>query len=525
MPRHVPAPRSLALIAVGLALGLAAGRASPPLLSARAQGPVPKVAEGEPTPLPSAGSDDEAYARLDRQYEQFAVIDKTYALVSRLVSPTVVHIVARKGGRRDDGTPARFEETGSGVIVRADADGGRGRYVLTNYHVVAGARAEEITISLQDGRALRPDRVWFDEKADVAVLKLDRIDLPAARLGNSDETPVGTWVLAVGSPFGLTHSVSQGIISARGRFEAELEDEGVENQDFLQTDAAINPGNSGGPLVNMRGEVVGINTAIASNGGGSEGVGFSIPINLARWAMNQLVVSGRVERGALGVKLQDIAPQWAAEIGLERPRGARIDSVQAGTPAAEAGLRRGDVVLTFNGIPVVDYNHLINMVSMSPVGSTAALSVWRDRQTHEVRVKVADRGAILAAQGTEPARVAPGGLVRRPRPPRAPSGTLPAAEGGLARGLELTDVENAAAARRFGFADATRGVVVVRVESGAPLAAVLRAGDLIQAIDGQPPRHAEDALRGLSARGDHAIQFLRIEKGKAQSRVIQVPGA
>src|SRR5262249_26268803 len=150
-----------------------------------------------------------------------------------------------------------------------------------------------------------------------AVMRLSRNDLPVARLGNSDNVAVGHWVLALGSPFGLTHSVSQGIISARGRHEQELEDVGVENQDFLQTDAAINPGNSGGPLVNRKGKVIGINTAMASNGGGSEGVGFSIPINLAKWIMAQLITAGKVSRGAMGVNLQDLSPQNAAELGLD----------------------------------------------------------------------------------------------------------------------------------------------------------------------------------------------------------------
>src|SRR6478609_3119862 len=225
----------------------------------------------------------------------------------------------------------RFEETGSGVIVRPEA--GKGLFVLTNNHVVDGAQAAEISILLHDGQVLRPDRFWADPKADVAVLKINRDGLPAARLGNSDDARVGTWVLALGSPFGLTHSVSQGIISARGRYEQELEMDGVEHQEFLQTDAAINPGNSGGPLVNLKGEVIGLNTAIASEGGGSEGVGFSIPINLAKWAMEQLIAGGKVARGAMGVNLQELTPAKAAELGLERPRGARIAVVHDDSPA------------------------------------------------------------------------------------------------------------------------------------------------------------------------------------------------
>ena len=241
-------------------------------------------------------------------------------LVAKAVAPTVAHIVAQKTIRAEEGRRERkFEETGSGVIVRSERL--PGLYILTNHHVVENAKPSRIRIFLRDGRSLLPVRIWSDEKADIAVLKLDRDDLPAARMGNSDEAPVGTWVMALGSPFGLTHSVSQGIISARGRHMEELQD--VENQDFLQTDAAINPGNSGGPLVNMKGEVIGINNSIASNGGGNEGVGFSIPINLARWIMNELIANGRVSRGALGVVLQtEFRPEDAIKLGMERPRGA-----------------------------------------------------------------------------------------------------------------------------------------------------------------------------------------------------------
>ena len=228
-------------------------------------------------PLEQRQSDDAIYNLLAKQYEQFQHVNRTFELVAKAVSPAVVHIVAEKTTRVDDTRrPRQVEETGSGVIVRSDRS--PGLYVLTNHHVIDGSKPSKIRVFLQDGRAILPVKVWKDAMADIAVLKLDRNDLPAARLGNSDDAPVGSWVMALGSPFGLMHSVSQGIISARGRHMDELED--VHNQDFLQTDAAINPGNSGGPLVNMKGEVIGINNSIASNNGGNEGVGFSIPTNL-----------------------------------------------------------------------------------------------------------------------------------------------------------------------------------------------------------------------------------------------------
>ena len=294
--------------------------------------------------------------------------------MARAVAPAVAHLVAKKSGKREDGTQTRYDETGSGVIVRLGA--GKSLYVLTNNHVVAGTPAADINICLQDGRLLHPERIWTDPKADVAVLKLGRDDLPTARLGDSDQVSAGTWVLAIGSPFGLTHSVSHGIVSARGRHEKELEDEGVENQDFLQTDAAINPGNSGGPLVNMKGEVIGVNTAIATSHTGSEGVGFSIPINLAKWVALQLVAGGKVARGAMGVDLDDLKADRATTLGLKCPKGAQILFVHPSSPADRAGMKSGDVVLKFNGTTVVDLNHLINLVAMAPIGRPASVIVW-----------------------------------------------------------------------------------------------------------------------------------------------------
>ncbi len=283
------------------------------------------------SPRPRNSADDAIYDTLAKQYEQFQQINRTFELVAKAVSPAVVHIVAQKVTRpepEDVRRPRHFEETGSGVIIRSNR--GPGLYVLTNHHVVDGSKPSSIRVYLHDGRSIFPVKVWNDAQADIAVLQLDRDDLPAARLGNSDEARVGTWVMALGSPFGLMHSVSQGIISARGRQMDELPD--VLNQDFLQTDAAINPGNSGGPLVNMKGEVIGINNSIASNGGGNEGVGFSIPINLARWIMNELIAHGRVTRGALGRRPEprvprerrDRAGNGQAERRLDRSSSRRL---------------------------------------------------------------------------------------------------------------------------------------------------------------------------------------------------------
>lgn len=410
----------LTTLLLGISLGLAFNQVAPNRTihaTALPPGSDPAAAKDTTAPKPHATSDDAVYDDLARQYESFQHVNRTFELVSKAVSPAVVHIVARKPGQHnDDGRLLHFEdETGSGVIVRPDHS--KALYVLTNNHVVAGASSAQVAITLHDGRVETPERFWSDVKADIAVLKLRRDDLPAARLGNSDEAPVGSWVLALGSPFGLTHSVSQGIISARNRHEEELEEDGVENQEFLQTDAAINPGNSGGPLVNMKGEVIGINTAIASNGGGSEGVGFSIPINLAKWILTQLVTNGKVSRGAMGVRLEPIMPLEAVSLGLERPRGARIKSVQKQSPAYDAGLHDGDVILRFNGVDVLDFNHLINLVSMSPIGQRTEVVVWRDRKPVTASVAIADRDAIIVHSPPAAERPRQNAPLRRPARP------------------------------------------------------------------------------------------------------------
>jgi serine protease Do len=493
-----PAPLLLGLtLGVGVTLGVVLDRGGARIAAqatATAPGARAQPAAAAPPALAIAtdgrarpASDDDLYRRLDEQYEQFRHINQTFEMVARAVAPSVVHIVANKTSRGDDARLRHFEETGSGVIVRGDRT--RSLYVLTNNHVVEGTQPAKINIFLHDGRALHPDRYWLDKAADIAVLNLNRTDLPAARLGNSDEASVGTWVLALGSPFGLTHSVSQGIISARGRHMEELQD--VENQDFLQTDAAINPGNSGGPLVNMKGEVIGINNSIASNGGGNEGVGFSIPINLARWIMNQLVAQGRVSRGALGIDLHpEFRPEDAVTLGLERPRGAWVERVHSGSPAAAGGLKGGDVVVRFNGVEIFDLNHLINMVSMAPIGQAAEVVVWRGGKLDTLKITVGERERTIAAAAAAPADRRPaGGLLRREDRP-GPSSSF-------ALGLELVTLD-AAAARRLGLPDSLRGAAVVHVLPESPLVGMLQPNDVISSIDGRLVASAEETKDALS---------------------------
>ena len=508
MSRNASPRPSVVLILVlsGVIVGLTWDRLTVSAIPLRADGQSAK--DGAVAPVPPAqarGTEEEVYRALAKRYqERFEEVDKTFETVARAVSPAVVHLVAKKTGKREDGSQTRYDETGSGVIVRLDL--GKTLYVLTNNHVVDGTPTADLNICLQDGRVLHPERIWTDAKADIAVLKLGRDDLPTARLGDSDLMSAGNWVMAMGSPFGLTHSVSHGIISARGRHEKELEEEGVENQDFLQTDAAINPGNSGGPLVNMKGEVIGVNTAIATSHTGSEGVGFSIPINLARWAARQLVSGGKVTRGAMGVDLDDLKADRATTLGLKFPRGAQILYVHPTSPAERAGMKSGDVVVKFNGTSVVDLNHLINLVAMAPIGRPAAVIVWREGKEQACSVTVADREHVLASV---PVPVAGAGIeprddpnARKPRSPRrsGPSETVAIDGTATALGMEMVTLDDDDDDRRIGLPASTRGVAVSRIDETSPLASALRPRDVITTIGGQPIRSAADLAATLKLR-------------------------
>ena len=306
--------------------------------------------------------------------------------IAKQISPSVVHIesIHRTALRGE------VEETGSGVIVRSKHL--PGEYVVTNRHVIANAKLSEISVTLVDGRLIHPDRIWEDEASDIAVLKVPVDGLTAAAWADSDATEIGHPVLAVGSPFGLSQSVTFGIVSAKSRRSLKLGDRGVLNQDFIQTDAAINPGNSGGPLVDLTGRIVGINTAIASNSGGNEGIGFSIPSNLVSRVVDQLLEYGKVYRAYLGVKLDpDFNSQKAAALKLDRVRGARVMSVYPNTPAARAKLVKDDVILSFDGTDILDENHLINVVSLSAVGRRVRLTVLRRGEKVTIYVDLSDR--------------------------------------------------------------------------------------------------------------------------------------
>jgi S1-C subfamily serine protease len=314
-----------------------------------------------------------------------------FEYVARKVAPAVVAIEAVKPAAPAglSGKPAPREESGSGVLIRPD--GRPGLYVLTNNHVIAGAAPAQITISLADGRLFRPALVLADPESDVALLRLDGVDnLPTATLGDSDTVRVGQWVLALGSPFGLNQTLTHGIISARERGQVSLGST-IRIKDFLQTDAAINPGSSGGPLLNLDGEVIGLNTAIASHSGSNSGVAFSIPVNLVKRVERQLLEKGSVSRGYLGMQLaQSFEPADAFKLGLDRVQGALVETVYAETPAAVAGLRANDVVLQVDSVAIRNENHLINMITGLSVGQRVQLLVWRDRKTMSLEAVVGD---------------------------------------------------------------------------------------------------------------------------------------
>ena len=339
----------------------------------------------------AAESREQLYGELAADVEALERQGNIVKRVVQLVQPTVVHIEAKHQEGDERFARRTVEEAGSGIII---ASGGK-HYILTNRHVIKGSAAEAIKIKLADGRTVYPRKIWEDPETDVACLAVEVKGLVPARLGDSRLVDIGDFVLAVGSPFGLSHSVSYGIISAKGRRDLELGDDGVRYQDFLQTDAAINPGNSGGPLLNLRGEVIGINTAIASASGGHEGIGFSIPINMAMSVVKQLLDKGTVTHAYLGVKLDSrFDADQAIRAGLPRGEGARVNAITPKSPAEVARLKIGDVILAIDGTRIDDDTHLINLVSLTPVGTEVELRVLRGTDILAVKVKVGNRAEI-----------------------------------------------------------------------------------------------------------------------------------
>ena len=432
-------------------------------------------------------------------------IQNSYADVVSRVSPAVVTVRSTERARTaqqfpfsndpmfreffgdrmpQEQAPRRVEGVGSGVIVSNDG------YILTNHHVVDGAI--EIKVETTDNRSYTAKLVGSDQPSDLAVLKIDAQNLPVLTLGDSDKVRVGDIVLAVGNPLGIGQTVTSGIISAKGRATG-LSDGSFE--DFLQTDASINRGNSGGALVNTNGELVGINSQILSPSGGSIGIGFAIPSNMARAVMEQLRKTGKVRRGMIGVTIQSVSSDLASSLGLPNSRGAIVSSVQPGGPADRAGLKRGDVITAINDQPIVDSNNLRNTVASTAPGSPVTVTVWRDGREQKLHVTLTELPASQTASSEQ--------------------GNDEDSSGSGKFGLTLESLTPDTASR-LGLTAADQGLVVTRVDpSGAAADAGIRQGDVIQEVNRQPVRSAAEFDSAIQRSGTRPILVLINRRGNA----------
>ncbi|RPI90057.1 MAG: Do family serine endopeptidase [Planctomycetaceae bacterium] len=376
----------------------------------------------------------------------------------------------------------RSQGMGSGFII--DSSG----VILTANHVVADA--EQVKVRLGDGREYIATEVKTDSKTDVAIVRIQAEGpLPTVPLGNSDETEVGDWVLAIGSPFGLEATVTAGIISAKGRGP-----DITEREDFLQTDAAINPGNSGGPLINLRGEVIGINTAISTRSGGYDGVGFAVPINLAHWVGDQLVRTGKVTRAYLGVAIQQIDDKLSRQFDVPVGRGALVSDVLAGSPAAEGGLEVGDLVLKFNGREVRGTRDLQGIVERCEAGKSYPMQIVRDGKEKTLSMNLKEMPQNFSLR-----RLPGAGRSTEPEQPE-PEQPEPALAGKFSElGLEV-DTLTADVAKQLGFTDPPTGVVITSVaEDGLAHQAGLREGMMIDRVGNTKVKSAAEFAEAVKA--------------------------
>jgi serine protease Do len=376
---------------------------------------------------------------------------------------------------------------GSGVIVSPDG------YILTNNHVVGGA--EEIHVTLMDKREFTAKVIGKDAKTDLALIKIESKDpLPVADLGNSDGMDIGDWVVAIGNPFGFTLTTTAGIISAKGRML------GGNYDDFIQTDASINPGNSGGPLFNTAGQVIGINTAIYSRTGTNAGIGFAIPVNLAKHVMDQLKSHGRVVRGWLGVEIQEVTPDLAQSFGLAKPEGALVASIDKDGPAAKSGLERGDVVLKFDGKDVHDEHELPVLVADTPINKKVEVEVVRNGKHQNLEVTVGELK-------------------------EAPVQTAKAEEPGTNWGMQVGDITPEIASQFHLQAD--KGVVVRHVAPDSPAAdAGIQPGDLVLEVDHDKVAPVNDFLaKAKAAKSGNKSALLLVQRGGTTIYMVIKSGA
>jgi serine protease Do len=400
--------------------------------------------------------------------------------IAKNTTPAVVNITASKEGRGEhvrkpsDRSSDPMDQffgfrgpreprgmgMGSGVIVSPNG------YIITNNHVVEGAR--EVTVTLPDKRELKGKVVGTDPKTDLAMIKVDGLDLPFIPWGDSSALQVGESVLAVGNPFGLNSTVTSGIVSALGRGGMGI----TQYEDFIQTDAAINPGNSGGALVNTRGELVGINTAIMSQTGGYQGVGFAVPSTMAKPIAESLIKTGKVVRGHLGIGIQDLTPDLVKSFGLDSPKGALVSDVKDDSPAAQAGLKQGDVITTYQGTPVDSPRAIQRAVTQTPIGAKVTIRVVRNGREQEVTATIGEQ--------PDTAQVA-----------KADHGD---AEHALA-GVVVKSLDSREA-RELGLSGKAQGVLVVGVEPDSKAdRAGLTEGDVITEVNRQPVKSVQDFER------------------------------
>lgn len=392
-------------------------------------------------------------------------IGQAMAAISDAVKPSVVNISTSRTVRSRDTSPFsedpffrhffgdRFKDSetprerkamalGSGVIV--DKKG----IIITNYHVVKGA--EEIKVTLSDNREFKGKVTGSDQKTDIAVVKIEADNLPAIKWGDSDNLKVGETILAIGNPYGLNQTVTSGIVSAVGRANVGIAD----YEDFIQTDASINPGNSGGAIVNVRGELVGIPTAIFSTTGGYQGIGFAIPSNMAKVVMDSLLKTGRVVRGWLGVMIQPLTPELAKRLGLKEEKGALVSDVVEGGPADKAGIKGGDLIIEFDGKKVDNPSHLRNMVANTAPGSEVPLKIVREGKTETLKIRVTEQKPEEAAPAVQ----------------------------NILSGINVQEL-TASLKKDLGIPERIQGVIITNVEEESPAADVLRKEDIIMEVN------------------------------------------
>jgi serine protease Do len=461
-----------------------------------------KVEKFTPADKPSLDLDSvDVLQRLDDEYTKVVT-----AVVPSVVSITTTKTLTRRmpidplelffGRRFSDDGPAQQKVTslGSGVIVSKEG------HIVTNNHVLNGT--DDVTVQLSDGREEKAKIVGTDGQIDLAVLKIDLPNLIPLPIGDSDRVRVGQIVMAIGNPFGLDESVSQGIISAKDR--RAMNDSQVE---FFQTDTAINPGNSGGPLVNIRGEVIGINTAIYSESGGNQGIGFAIPSNVVKAAMKSIISKGRVIRGYLGVGIQPVTKDIAEQFKLDSARGALVTDVTPGSPAEKAGIIRGDVIRQVNGYDVKDTISLVNRIAEAEIGSNLTIDLIRDGTAKSVTARITEQPADLVAR-----------LNRNQNSPGQP-GT---SQNALFAGIEVRNLTQQLRAEANVPAN-VNGVIVTSVDPGSPVAQQVRPGDVIEQINRQPVTNVDEFERVVGQLDSGRPVMVGLARNRQRSFVIIQP--